>query len=225
MQELILYAVLALIVGAMLFSVLGKNVGESLDTPLDPQDALDKFKNKSKAAPNPKIDFEGPAAEGLSAIHAADPDFSVPVFIDGAQTAYGMILEAFADGDKDVLGTLLNTEVKESYYAAIDDRLEKNLSQTTDLARLISAEIVTASLVQKTGRIGVLYQAELATALLDDSGEIVGGDLDILSRVSEVWSYERKLSSKNPNWLLCCVEPHDVHEGETDGPDHSPDTV
>ena len=225
MQELILYAVLALIVGAMLFSVLGKNIGESLDTPLDPQDALDKFKDKPKLVPNPEPEFEGPAAKGLKDIYAADASFTVPVFLDGAKTAYGMILEAFADGDKETLKDLLNAEVRKSYTAAIDERTAKKLTQTTDLARLISAEIVTASRTQKTGRIGVLYKAELAAALLDASGEIVSGDLDILSRVAEVWSYDRTLGSKNPNWVLCCVEPHDVIDGHTDGPDHSPDTV
>ncbi|PHR91607.1 MAG: hypothetical protein COA69_10440 [Robiginitomaculum sp.] len=233
MQEIILYAVLALIVGAMLFSVLGKNVGQDSDQNsdqnsdknkrpiLDPENLLRNLEPKDASAPAPE--FEGPAAEGLKAIYAADKEFSVPVFLDGAKTVYGMILEAYADGDKDILENLLNAQVKEAYYAAIDEREEKDLSQTTDLARLVSAEIVSASRTGKTGRIGVVYLAELATALVDKNGEIVSGDLDVLSRVKEVWSYERTLSSKNPNWVLCSVEPHDTLEGETDGPDHSPD--
>lgn len=224
-QELILYAVLAIIVGAMLFSVLGKNTGESFDTPLDPKDALDKFSDDINPQAAPAPEFEGPAADGLKAIYAADPSFNADKFIDGAKTAYGMILEAFADGDKETLEDLLNGDVRETYYAAIDDRIAKELSQTTDLARLMSAEIVGASRQAKVGNIDVLYTAELATALLDTTGTIVSGDLDVLSRVSEVWSYERKLGSKNPNWVLCCVKPHDNLDGDTDSPDHSPDTV
>lgn len=229
MQELILYAVLALIVGAMLFSVLGKNTGESFDDPLDPKEALDKITGTGSADQENTLvpvtpKFEGPAAEGLAAIHKADASFNAGDFLDGAKTAYGMILESFADGDKETLEGLLNTEVYETYANAIDDRVAKNLSQTTDLARLISAEITGASREGKTGNIDVLYTAELATALLDASGEIVSGDLDILSRVAEVWSYERKLGSKNPNWVLCCVEPHET-DGDADGLDHSPDTV
>ncbi len=225
MEQLILYAVLALIVGAMLFSVLGKNIGESFDTPLDPQDALKKLSAEQKSLNQPEQKFEGPAAEGLKAIYAADPNFNAEKFIDGAKTAYGMILEAFADGDKETLEDLLNDEVRETYFAAIDDRIAKNISQTTDLARLISAEIIGASREAKTGKIDVLYTAELATALLDASGEIISGDLDVLSRVAEVWTYERKLGSKNPNWVLCCVKPHENLNGDAEGPDHSPDTV
>lgn len=225
MNEIIIYAVLALIVGAMLFSVLGKNVGEDTESGPKQKPILENFGLEEPPQPRATApEFEGPAAEGLKAIHAADASFTVDGFIDGAKAAYGMILEAYADGEKDTLKGLLNTEVTQAYYDAIDERVEKELTQTTDLARLISAEIVTASRTGKTGRIGVVYLAELATALVDKSGEVVSGDLDVLSRVKEVWSYERKLGSKNPNWVLCSVEPHDTLKGDTDGPDHSPDT-
>ena len=78
-----------------------------------------------------------------------------------------MILEAYADGDKETLGGLLSQDVAQSYFDAIDDRIKKELSQTTDLARLISAEIVDAERKGKTGKISVSYLAELATALID----------------------------------------------------------
>ena len=223
MQEIILYAVLTLIVGAMLYSVLGKDVGEGSESAFDPKDMLDKLAS-DKTEFVPAQVFEGPAAEGLTAIHKADPHFTLAEFIDGAQAAYAMILEAYADGDKDTLSALLNAEVGKSYMDAIDARTQKGLTQTTDLARLIRAEVVGASRSGKKGKISVLYEAELATALLNEAGDVVEGDLDVLSRVKEVWSYERTLGAKNPNWILCAVEPHDVLSGDADGPDHSPDT-
>ncbi len=224
MQEIILYAVLTLIVGAMLYSVLGKNVGQGSESAVDPQDFMDKFSGGDKPLPEPEPLFEGPAAEGLAAIAKADPSFSLGGFLDGAKQAYGMILEAYADGDKDTLAGLLNDEVKQAYYGAIDSREDKGLRQTTDLARLMSAEIVGASREGKTGNIRVAYQAELATAITDKNGDIVEGDLDVLSRVKEIWSYDRTLGSKNPNWILSSVEPHDILDGASGGPDHSPDT-
>jgi len=223
MQEIILYAVLTLIVGAMLYSVLGKDVGHGGESKLDAKDVLDKLNVKpDQLATEPA--YTGPGAKGIAAIRAADQHFNVGQFLDGAKAAYGMILEAFADGDKETLDGLLNTDVKQAYFDAIDDRKAKEWSQTTDLARLISADIQDAERKGKTGRIRVLYLAELATALIDKNGEIVDGDLDILSRVREVWTYERTLSSKNPNWILSSVEPHETETGKPGGPDHSPDT-
>ncbi len=230
MQAIILYAILTVIVGAMLYSVLGKNVGHGPQKAINPKDMLDKMGIDTKAEPKPQ-DFAGPAAKGLEKISASDPNFSLPDFLDGAKGAYGMILEAFADADKDLLADLLTDDVRDSYFAAIDALADKGLKQVTDLARLIKAEVVSAERNGRVGIIRVAYHAELATALTDKDDNVVKGDLDMLSRVREIWSYERDLKSKNPNWKLAGVEPHtsdntDAKDAKDakDGPDHSPDT-
>ncbi len=224
MQEIILYAVLAIIVLAMLYSVLGKDIGN------DPTQGLpDGLKNTLNPADAPIIRpaqplYEGPGADGINAIARMDRGFNLEQFLDGAKMAYGMILESFADGDKETLRNLLSDDVYEAYSAAIDERQEKGLRQRTDLARLISAEISDADLNGKTGTIRVLYDAELATALIDKEGETVEGDLDLLSRVNEVWDYERNLSQNNPNWILSAVEPANTEDGAPLSPDSAPDT-
>ncbi|PHS41215.1 MAG: hypothetical protein COA91_02550 [Robiginitomaculum sp.] len=223
MQEIILYAILTVIVGAMLYSVLGKNIGHGPEQAINPKDVLDNMGIVKKPEPQ-RQDFSGPASQGLAQIAALDPGFSLPAFLDGAKGAYGMILEAFAEGDKDTLAGLLTDDVRDNYFTAIDELADKGLKQVTDLARLMDAEVVSAECVDKTGTIRVAYLAELATALTDEDGEVVEGDLDMLSRVREVWSYERDLKSKNPNWKLSGVEPHTSNNPDKDGPDHSPDT-
>lgn len=238
MQDILLYAILTIIVGGLLYSVLGKDVGNdpSKKPNRDPQktkdanDVLESFLGKPNAEKKEDIRqvkqpvFSGPAAAGLGQISAADASFNLPQFLDGAKGAYGMILEAFAASDKETLAALLTDDVKDSYFAAIDDLAAKGLTQTTDLARLISAEVVSAAKTGKTGVIRVAYVAELATALKDKDGKIVEGDMDMLSRVREIWSYERTLKDKNPNWRLSGVEPHTSNNPDADGPDHSPDT-
>ncbi|MCF6276192.1 MAG: Tim44/TimA family putative adaptor protein [Robiginitomaculum sp.] len=242
MSDILLYAVLTIIIGGLLYSVLGKDVGQNPERRpkkdpsqgKDANDVLDSFFGKPNSEKRPERpapqepSFIGPAAEGLGEIAAADANFSLPQFLDGAKGAYGMILEAFAAGDKDTLAALLTDDVKGRYFAAIEDLAEKGLTQTTDLARLIDAEVVSAEKSGKQATIRVAYFAELATALTDKDGKVVEGDLDMLSRVREVWSYERKLNDKNPNWKLSGVEPHTTNNPDTDnntgGPDHSPDT-
>ena len=141
---------------------------------------------------------------GLSEIMTIDREFSPSRFLDGAKGAYGMILEAFAEGDRGLLKDLLSASVYEVYDAAITAREEQSLTQVTDLAR-----------------VSVRYEAELSSALLDADGHVVEGDPDLLSGVSEVWTFERKFKSKDPNWLLCDVAPS---EGDALEADPTPDT-
>ncbi len=220
MQEIILYAILTLIVGGMLYAVLGRNVGPDVDKPIDPKEILTKLHPEDRPAPKPEI--SGPHAEGLKAIAELERGFNPDRFLDQAKMAYGMILEAYAEGDRDTLAGLLNDEVKASYFAAIDEREDKGLTQVTDLADLREAEIVSAERNGRFGRIRVRFVADLATALKDKDGNIVQGDPDVLARVREVWSFEKDLKSKNPAWYLAGVEPH-TSDDKTGAPDHSPD--
>ena len=159
--------------------------------------------------------------DALRDIAAADSGFTTAFFIDGAKGAYSMILEAFAEGDKATLKDLLNEDVYHTYEAAIDRRNADNLTQVTDLARIIDARIVGADKQGKMAMISVEYSAELSSAILDADGKTVQGDQDLLARVEEVWTFERDLKSSNPNWRLSEVAASTGDEVEADP---TPDT-
>lgn len=218
MSEVILYAAIATIVCVMLYSVLGKSVGQGPEAKFDPfeKSAVDE----AKTGFVPPVDTD-PDNPGLGDIIAADPSFSPDEFLDGAKQAYSIILECFAEGDRDTLKELLTPDVFAIYNDAIDDREANNLKQVTDLARLKSAEIVDA---EKSGRkaiIGVKFEAELSSAMLDADGTPVEGDPDLLAQVSEVWTFERVIKSKAANWYLSDVSPS---EGDRLDADPTPDT-
>lgn len=218
MHEVILYAAIATVICVMLYSVLGKSVGQGPEAGFDPQEAL--------GMNEPKSGFVEPVEDeshlpGLNAIMKMDGNFASSQFVDGAKAAYAMILEGFASGDKELLVGLLSADVYETYAAAIDDREAQNLTQVTDLARLMSAEIVDAELSGSQARISVRYDAEQSSALVDADGQTVQGDTDILARITEDWTFERNLKSKEPDWLLCEVAPS---EGDTLEADPTPDT-
>ncbi len=206
MLEVIIYFVMAAVVCAMLYMVLGKQVGEPPETPLGfPEPGAPKEQAEPRNERRSKH-YDGDAGDGLSAIANADNGFDPDMFIDNAKAAYGMILEAYADGDKETLEMLLAADMNEAYVAAIEAREVRGVTQTTDLARIISANYIDASADGKTASITVEYDAEIASAIINSEGETVEGDLDRLARVSELWTYNRNLGSKNPNWLLVSVE-------------------
>lgn len=218
MYEVILYAAIATIVCVMLYSVLGKSVGQGPESGFDAEKAI-----KDSGARNKVVQLNTPNTPptGLEAIAAADSNFSPAYFMDGAKAAYSMILEAFAAGDREQLESLLTPDVYKIYAEAIDAREADNLTQVTDLGRLRKAMIKEASLDGKMARIEVLYESELTSALMDKDGNVVQGDPDILSSISEVWTFERNVKSSDINWRLSDVSPS---EGDALEADPTPDT-
>lgn len=219
MYEVILYAAIATIVCVMLYTVLGKSVGQGPEAGIDAEKAIRDFTDKK----NKVVQLEKPTGPptGLEAIAQADSNFSPAYFIDGAKAAYSMILEAFAAGDKEQLQSLLTTDVYKVYLGAIETREKDELTQVTDLGRLRKAMIKEAVLDGKMARIEVLYESQLTSALMDKEGNVVQGDPDVLSNVSEVWTFERDVKSSDMNWRLSDVAPSEGDELEADP---TPDT-
>ncbi len=217
MYEVILYAAIATIVCVILYSVLGKSIGHGSEEGFDPTQLMNN--TEARNIVQPVIDKN--EMPGIAAIIKADNQFSKSQFIHGATAAYSMILEGFAEANRELLSELLTDEVYAVYDAAITEREAKGLTQITDLGRLMNCEITGAETSGKIGRIYVQYEAELTSALKNSDGDIVQGDPDILSRVSEIWTFERKLNSSDPNWRLSDVAPS---TGDDLATDPSPDT-
>ena len=224
MFEVVLYAAIATIICVAFYSVLGKSVGRGPEDGVNPEemfrgrDASGEPASSSVISPDDVVEDK----LGLGAIARADADFSPARFIDGAKTAYSMILEAFASGDRETLSDLLTDDVYAIYDAAISEREKQSLTQITDLGRLRTCQIQSSRLEDGIAYIRVLYEAEIASALRDAEGELVDGDPDMLASISEYWTYERPVGSADPAWRLSEVEPS---EGDELAADPTPDTT
>lgn len=220
MFDVIIYAALATVVVIVFYSVLGKQTGfggvpEEKSDPVD--FGMEDPNRKTKAESDPEVE-----RLGLSGITRLDPSFSIAHFMTGATAAYSMILEAFANGDRDLLKDLLTAETYSIYDEAITAREAAGQTQITDLGRLRKASIKAAKTEGSIAHISVLYEADLTSALRDAEGKLVMGDPDVLSSVSEVWEFERDMKGDELNWRLANVEPS---EGDTVEADPTPDTT
>ena len=220
MFDVIIYAALATVVVVVFYSVLGKQTGFG-GVPEEKSDPVDFGMEDPNRKPAPEADPEVERL-GLSGITRLDPSFSIAHFMSGATAAYSMILEAYANGDRDLLKDLLTPDTYALYDEAITVREAAGQTQITDLGRLRKASIQAAKTEGSIAHISVLYEADLTSALRDAEGELVMGDPDVLSSVSEVWEYRRDIKGKDLNWRLANVEPS---EGDAVEVDPSPDTT
>ncbi|ACT60809.1 Tim44/TimA family putative adaptor protein [Hirschia baltica] len=190
--ELIIFAAVAFFVLYRLYSVLGTKTGAE-PPPSVVREATQKRKNsegsdESNVTPF-RPSFTGPGASAMEEISQIDSTFSPSDFTRKSKKAYEMIVEAFAEGDKETLSNLLVDDVYEAYVSAIDER-EQNNTEPLRLMRLKSAEIADAELLDgDIGQVSVSFEAQLS-------------DGENLRTAKEIWTFERSLKSSNPAWLL-----------------------
>ncbi len=139
---------------------------------------------------------------GLDAIAAADPSFAIKPFLDGAKSAYEMIVTAFADGDRQILQNLLSKEVYDSFAAALSEREKRGEKVETSFVAIDNATVADAGLEGRTALIALGFSAQIVTTTRDSGGAVTDGNPEQVVEINDVWSFARDVSSRDPNWKL-----------------------
>ena len=225
----IIFLALAVFIFLRLRSVLGQRTGRERP-PYDPYSARDAVRTSPSekvvtlpgraAQPAPAATPAGdgaerwkgiaepgsPAAAGLDAIIAVDSSFDAQHFLAGARAAYEMIVTAFAQGDRRTLKGLLSREVYEGFEAAIRERESRGETIETRFISIDKADIAAAELRGRVAQVTVRFVSQLISVTRDRSGAVIEGSPDKVTDVTDVWTFARDLSSRDPNWKLVATE-------------------
>ena len=127
-----------------------------------------------------------------------DPDG----FLGGARGAFEMIVEAFAKGDRDTLRPLLAQPVMSSFEKAMSEREAQGRTEQAELPHPPRADLDHAEAEGDLARARVRFLAEIRNAITHD-----GVTTTEERRTAELWTFERNLKSRDPNWTLIHVAP------------------
>jgi len=139
------------------------------------------------------------ASDGLV---AQDSAFDPRHFLSGARSAYEMIVLAFANGDRRALKDLLSSEVYESFEAAIKERERQEQKTETRFVSIDKAEIVGAEARDRAAQLTVRFVSQMISVTRDKAGTIVDGNPDKVADITDVWTFARDTTSRDPNWKL-----------------------
>lgn len=191
-----------------LYSVLGKRTGHEQPLPRAAEDrpAIAAVPRTVDATAEPREiasrNIEPRAEAGLRAIVAAEPGFDVNQFLEGAQGAYRMVLEAFWKGDEDELAYLVEDDVRSSFAEAIAARVAAGEVLDNRLVSIERAVISDASVSGRDARITVRFDADIAAVTRDGDGVVLAGSLTDAVETHDAWTFARTLKSSDPNWKL-----------------------
>lgn len=152
------------------------------------------------------------AEQGLLEIAHADPGFSLLNFLRGAQDAFALIVESFADADKETLKGLLNEPVYNAFSAALDERARAGETASVEIHAIRRAEVTAARLDKRMAYITVRFIADETSLLRDRDGRLLSGHPDRVTETIDIWTFGRDLRSREPTWLV-----YETREGDGDG--------
>ncbi len=142
----------------------------------------------------------------LKTISAAEPAFDPVHFLTGAKLAYEIVVSAFARGDRESLRPLLSVEMFNSFDHEIAAREKKGETVDFHFIGITKAQLAEAGLKDDLAQVGVLFVSKLVQATRDAKGEVIEGDATAVTEVSDIWTFERPISSRDPNWKLVATE-------------------
>ena len=198
--DILIFAIIAIFLGLRLRSVLGKRTGFEQDFSREQQ-------NHEAADPSlAPAEVTTLTGDGVSAVMSADPSFSEKEFVKGASAAYGMILNAFAEGDLETLKTLLGYEMNISFADAIRERQKADETLAIDLQSIDRAVISSAKLRDGVASLVVEFTSRQQRVLKSSDGSVIDGDAETVETFIDLWTFERDISSTDPTWLLVETE-------------------
>lgn len=148
----------------------------------------------------------GAGEDRLAPLRAVDPGFDAETFLAGVRVVYETVLRAYARGDVEALRPLLSDEVLDIFAAACAGRAARGETLDLALAGIDGAEIAHVWVQPDATEIAVLFRARVARAERSASGDVVGGDPEVVVTAGDLWTFARPASSISDDWRVVATD-------------------
>ena len=212
LTAIVILALVALFIGLRLYSVLGERTGheQPILKPADPEQAEARPVAKVQAAPaalspsneGDDLAYLPTAGPGVRALLAADPGFDVARFLEGAKSAYRLILESFWKGDLAAMRPYVDDHVYQTFAAALEQRSKDGLVVDNRLIVIEQALIASVEMERSVALVTARFEADIAAVTRNAAGEVVAGSMSDAVQTRDRWTFRRDTASRDPNWLL-----------------------
>ena len=200
--DLILFGMVAAFLVLRLRSVLGKRQG--YERPPEPaqRPAAQQPVGQATSRPTP-VSSQLPAAvaQSVSRMRGVDPGFEPGQFLNGAEGAFRMIVQAFATGDRATLRGLLADDVYGGFEGAITARENAGEKQRTEIRAMNDVAIDAAELRGTVADVTVRFVSDQVNITMAADGSVAAGS-DAITELTDLWTFQRDLAQPDPTWKL-----------------------
>ena len=207
--DLILFGMIAAFLVLRLRSILGRRTGferqappyQPPSGPTSPPVIEGQAESVAPAAVRNLPEPTSPLGQTLVQMRSIDRGFDPSAFLDGAEKAFRIIVTGFAAGDRATLRGLLAEDTYRGFEQAIAAREATGQTQVSTIHAINSATIENAELRGSDALITVRFVSDQTNLTRDNAGQPVVGT-DAVTEITDIWTFERNLSSRDPAWRL-----------------------
>lgn len=217
--DIIIFAIIALVIAYRFYNMLGdvddnnpinkKAVkGNVINLNKDQYEVKNHDQNQQLNPEEKRLieQLDSSSKLNLAKITAKDSDFLLYDFVPKTEKAFELIIQAFCQGNKDILTKLTNKEMSENFLAEFEklNKLNKNLQ--VNIVAMIKSSVSNISVNRNIAKITMVFLSEQITVIKDHNGKIISGDKDKIEEIEDIWVFERKLNSSNQAWILVATK-------------------
>ena len=181
--DIIIFAVIAIFLIYRLRNVLGKRTGHQTQT------TENHNITKNNKSPQKNIPQLKDSEQKLSSIYEAEESFDHKYFLEGAKKAFEIIITAFNKGDTKTLKGLVSKDVFAAFEKATD---KKTNNPNYQFYSLVIEGVEDAKLEYDIMKITLRFISE----------QFINNDENSAVKKQDIWTFEKKINSKNPMWIL-----------------------
>jgi predicted lipid-binding transport protein (Tim44 family) len=189
------------------------------------QEKLNALSGMPAALPG-NVRFDNKTAENaVEDFMASNQSFDFGHFTAGAEQAFPMIVEGFAQGDKELLEPLLAHDVYAAFAAEIDRREAAGEQVRTEVQEIERMDILEFNV--RDGRIFIMvrFTARELCVIRDAQGRLLSGDPDRPTTLADIWVFARDMDAEGPEWQLVQTLDEEAEDHKTPMPEAGSVTV
>jgi predicted lipid-binding transport protein (Tim44 family) len=211
MADIIILAIISLILGLKLFSVLGQKKGGGVHkgnkhnkSAYDTETDGFSFTNNNKIK---EVEIKlGQKLDPSIQLQLLSPSFNKNTFLNNAKEAFKMILESYAEGDTHTLSKLLNVEMMKKFAYEITKKEEKKHKCTINIVKINNADIKDIKIKDAIAEITVDLNVEVVNYISNQRNKVISGHKTKVEKRKDIWTFNRNLKSPDPAWSLINVD-------------------
>ena len=177
--DIIIFAILAGVLAANLFRILGKKT--------DVSDLVSKTNNINQYKEDKvTIDID------QNKLDKIDKDFDNVSFIEGAKAAFNLIVSSYKMNKLEDVKDLVSPTVYSAFKNSMNDNINNDTPENAFKITTLKADIINVEIIKKLARIKVEFLSK----------QTYKNNYKEKSEIKDIWTFEKEISNQNPNWLL-----------------------